>query len=314
MPTPQSSQVSVIDPLTPAFDRVKAMLFQPFDLSRWIVIGFAAWLAQLGRHTNGGVGFHSGGDAGAHVAAAVRNARDYFVDNLHWMIPAIIVVGFLMLAIFLVLTWLSSRGQFMLLHCVATNRAEAAFPWTRFAQHGNSLFLFRAVLGILSFLLVLPFIFIALWNILQLQPGDPRVVIVMVRLGLCVAAIAGVILVYVLARKLTLDFVVPIMALQTASCTEGWRKFLSLLFENKVSFLLYILFSIVIALATGAIVVALVILTCCLAGCLLAIPFVGTVLLLPVHIFVRSYSLYYLAQHGPEWDVFAQPGGLPPQT
>jgi len=34
------------------------------------------------------------------------------------------------------------------------------------------------------------------------------------------------------------------------------------------------------------------------------IPFLGTVLLLPVHVFKRSYSLYYLAQYGEEYDTF----------
>jgi hypothetical protein len=35
------------------------------------------------------------------------------------------------------------------------------------------------------------------------------------------------------------------------------------------------------------------------------IPYLGTVLMLPILVFERSYSLYYLAQYGPEWDVFA---------
>ncbi len=49
------------------------------------------------------------------------------------------------------------------------------------------------------------------------------------------------------------------------------------------------------------------------------LPFVGTVLLLPVLIFKRAYSLYYLAQYGPQYDVFPQPaapsaGPLPPDA
>jgi hypothetical protein len=41
-----------------------------------------------------------------------------------------------------------------------------------------------------------------------------------------------------------------------------------------------------------------VLLTCCVAGCFLAIPFVGTVLMLPVLVFDRAYSLIFLAQLG----------------
>ena len=37
----------------------------------------------------------------------------------------------------------------------------------------------------------------------------------------------------------------------------------------------------------------------------MVIPYVGTVLLLPLGVFNRAYSLHYLAQYGPEFDVFA---------
>lgn len=42
-------RVSVIDPISPAIERVKLMLFRPFDLQKWLIIGFCAWLAYLGR-------------------------------------------------------------------------------------------------------------------------------------------------------------------------------------------------------------------------------------------------------------------------
>ena len=41
------SKVSVIDPISQAIDWVKIMLFKPFDLGKWFVIGFCAWLAYL---------------------------------------------------------------------------------------------------------------------------------------------------------------------------------------------------------------------------------------------------------------------------
>ena len=44
--------VSVIDPIGPAIERVRTVLFRPFDLGKWLVIGFSAWLAQYGREFN----------------------------------------------------------------------------------------------------------------------------------------------------------------------------------------------------------------------------------------------------------------------
>jgi hypothetical protein len=48
-------------------------------------------------------------------------------------------------------------------------------------------------------------------------------------------------------------------------------------------------------------VMLLVVITCCIAGCLMAIPYVGAVVVLPVTVFFRAYSLEYLAQFGPEY-------------
>ena len=59
-------------------------------------------------------------------------------------------------------------------------------------------------------------------------------------------------------------------------------------------------------MAIGAIVLAVAIATCCCACCILGIPYIGTVLMLPILVFERSYSLYYLGQYGPEFDVFAR--------
>ena len=74
--------------------------------------------------------------------------------------------------------------------------------------------------------------------------------------------------------------------------------------------MLYLLFQIVLTMAMGALIVMAVLLTCCIAGCLMLLPYLGTVLLLPVLVFKRAYSLYFFAQFGPEYDVF--PALVPP--
>lgn len=107
------------------------------------------------------------------------------------------------------------------------------------------------------------------------------------------------------------------MYLHATSCLEAWRRVLELLSANKIRLFLYLLFQFVIWLAIGALIVAAACITCCCACCLFMLPYVGTLVLLPVLVFARSYSLYYLAQYGPEWDVFAaeaertSPGGPP---
>jgi hypothetical protein len=84
---------------------------------------------------------------------------------------------------------------------------------------------------------------------------------------------------------------------------------LRLVSANIGNILLYLLFQIVLGLVIGMLVFVVVLATCCIAGCLLALPFLGTVFYLPVLVFQRSYSLFYLAQFGPSHNAFS---GLQP--
>ena len=87
---------------------------------------------------------------------------------------------------------------------------------------------------------------------------------------------------FLLIRKLTTDFVVPIMYLRGNRCLEAWREFRQLLGANFGGFALYLLFQIVIELVLGVMILAVVIVTCCIAGCYPRIPYIGAVLLLPL--------------------------------
>ena len=120
-----------------------------------------------------------------------------------------------------------------------------------------------------------------------------------------------VVLVFGIIGMLLIDFVIPLMFLRGGSCLAGWAGLRPLLGAHLGSFILYFLFQIVLGLAIAIIVVIAVLITCCLAGCLLMIPYLGTVALLPVLVFRRAYSLYYLAQFGPAFDVFS-PATPPP--
>jgi hypothetical protein len=198
----------------------------------------------------------------------------------------------------------------MFLHCVATNRAEVKIPWGKFRRHSNSLFLFRIVLGLIGLFVVgLPIVGIIVLIIMLVAGAMAGVASIpgIVILGLMLFVL-GIVL--FLIRKFTYDFVVPIMFLRTVSVVAGWREFMTILTANKLRFALYLLFQIVISIVIGAIVMigfCVGICLCC-ASCLLMIPYIGTVILLPLLVFTRAYSLYYLQQFGPQFDVFRVEG------
>ena len=302
----EPSRISVIDPISPAIERAKLLLFKPFDISKWFIIGFCAWLAQLGQ---GGFNFNFNFPhrRTQDFPQPFHHIKDFVIDNLPWIILSVIIVFILAIAVGLVLTWLNSRGKFMFLHCVAGNKAEVKIPWQKFRKHGNSLFLFRIVLGIISFVIVgVPVLGIVLLIITMVTGTVPNAASIpgIVIFGLIIFAL---LIALFLVKKFTLDFVVPIMFLQTASCVAGWREFLTILSVNKARFALYILFQIVIAIAIGAIISIGFCIGCCLccASLLLFIPYIGTVILLPLLVFKRAYSLFYLRQFGPGFDVFS---------
>lgn len=306
--TPQQHSISVIDPISPAIEKVKVILFKPFDLGKWFIIGFCAWLAYLsggGFHCNFRFPFRGA----RHPGTLPGQLQNFFGKNIPWVILLGSIVFIVGIATAIVLLWLSSRGRFMFLDCVAQNKAEVKKPWHKFRRQGNSLFLFRLAVGIIFFLCFALFVgtivlLIALLGRSRVHMGVPAVgaliflLLIMVPIGI----------VFVLIFKFTRDFVVPIMYIRSCTCIEAWQEFWTLLSGNKGKFTLYILFQIVIAIAIGAIVTAVVVMTCCCAGVILAIPYIGTVLMLPLLVFRRAYSVCYFRQFGPGFDVFG--GGI----
>jgi hypothetical protein len=317
-------EISVTEPVSSAFERVKTMLFKPFDLGKWFAIGFCAWLAFLGE--GGGSGFNSGfnntfnnsasngGSAGESLRHGYHQARDFVLNNLGWIIPVAVLAVILLLALWILVLWVSSRGRFMFLHCVALNKAEIGGPWNKFEREANSLFWFRLVLGLVGAVLMLPMlVFIAMVIVRMILRGEADAG------GIMLAAVLGLVflllaIVFALINKFTEDFVVPILFLRGGKCLAAWREFWGLLAGNAGMFALYILFQFVLGMAIGVIVLGVVLITCCIAGCLMAIPYLGTVLLLPVLVFKRSYPLCFLRQFGPEYNVFPPAPPAPSAT
>jgi hypothetical protein len=305
-PLPASSpDISVTLPVSQAIDRVKRVLFQPFDLGKWFVIGFCAWLAQLGERGGGNFNFNSGGGHGhgGSLRPELDHAWSYVLHNLYWILPVTALVAVLGIGLWLVFTWLNSRGKFMFLHCVAQNRAEVAVPWTRYGRQADSLFLFRIVLGLVGAVLFIPLVVLmVVVGVATFAHGhvEPLGIAGLVVLAL---GLIGLAVVFGLIAKLTIDFVVPIMAVRGCSCWTGWGVLRRLIAANLGHVLLYLLFQIVIGMVVGTLVLMVMVLTCCCC-CLLLLPYVGTVLLLPVLVFQRAYSAHYLAQYGRDFDVF----------
>jgi hypothetical protein len=316
MDTTQEREISVIEPIGAAIEKTKQILFQPFDITKWFAIGFCAWLATFGERGGGGnFNFSSGGGGGNRSSCGTQDfqhAIDNFKDAVLEHLPIIVSVAAVAIVIILILTlvfmWLKSRGQFMFLHCVAENKGEVVNPWKQYAQQANSLFLFKIVLWLLGsaasliFIVPLVLIFISFaktdFKVFAATGVIPAIFLV---LGFIVLMI-----VFAVVNTLTKDFVVPIMRIGTCTVTEGWKRFWGLCKPNMGTFFVFLLFLIVINIVLGIITFAIVLGACCLCcvGIIFMIPYISTVAMLPLLVWRRAYSALFLAQFGPEFDVF----------
>ncbi len=328
---PPPAQVSVIAPIQPAIERARRLLFQPFDFARWFAIGFCAWLARLG--AVGFNGFHGlrwfngfdddrlftppnaprGSSWQGSFELWETQVKTEVVANLYWVVPLAVALVCLVVALWLLMTWLGSRGEFMFLHCVALDRAEVQLPWRRYAREARSLFLFRLALGLIAALPILLLLAVIVVIVVWIVKGDSPLVgaegPLLIVAGLALLAVG---LGFVVVAKLTQDLVVPIMFLRRGTPRQAWGELLGL-FAGRLNLLIvYLLFQIVLGMAIGAVVLVAVIATCCIAGCLLLLPYLGTVALLPVLVFQRAYSVYYLGQLGAPYDLFQATAPSPP--
>ncbi len=295
--TPESEPLSVLDPIAAAFGRTGRILFRPFDLKKWFVLGFCAWLARLG--TGGGAGGTNWDipDEGT-AERELGQVRDWFATHLQLAIGLAVFLILTGILLWVLLTWLSSRGKFMFLDGVVHNRGAVTEPWNRFRALGNSLFGLRLVLLIFAVITIGVTIAFVVFSFLAIgfDEDDPSLAAI-VLVCVWVALIVALAFAFVLGAMAVNDFLVPIMWLRRCRALEAWPELRALLYANLGIFVLYTLVKIVIAVVIGFLACVAVCATCCIA----AIPYLGTVLLLPLFVFHRSYSIDVLSQFSPDY-------------
>jgi hypothetical protein len=309
-------RISVVEPLSKAFDRMRFILFGPFDLSKWLVMGFCAFLAQLG--SGGGGGFNFSRRFGGHDAKspteAFRNAADWVMAHLPLVIAIGTVAVVFAVALMALLKWLGSRGEFMLLDGIVKNRGAVKEPWTEFRSHGNSLFGVRFILAIavavVLLIIVAACLALALSDIRQERFGIGAILAI----ALFGLTLLPLFICYGIAEAILIDFVTPIMYRRNISAMAAihvlWTEILP---GNVGHFALFYLMKILLGAAAAVIILMGTCLTCCIA----ALPYINAVVFLPIFVFMRCYGLFFLEQFSPEWQILpplAGPGAAEEAT
>jgi hypothetical protein len=290
-------KIEIFAPCSAALDLTKLILFQPFDLTKWFVIGFAAFMSHLAGGGGSGFNYNSRlGKTNWNFRSTTHDAFQSATGMPTWVLPLIGFAVLVVVAIVVVLMWLSARGKFIFADCIVRNRGAIEEPWREFKREGNSYFLF-SLLATAIVLFVLGLATLPLW--IPLALGNDVLEGVRLALGIALAALVMVLLVVPL--HLISSFMIPVMYRQRCGATAALRATLRLIAAEPGAVILYLLFTLVLFVAFAMVSCLVTCVTCCIA----AIPYLGTVIMLPAYVFFMSYLLLFVRQFGPEYDAWA---------
>ncbi len=299
--------IQFFDPISRGWTRMVTALFKPFDIGKWFVVGFTAFLAKL-LDGGGGHGFTNVGKKGdfQDLIDFPHEAREWILD--HPELFTLIVIGVIFIfALVIVLTWISSRGKFMFLDNVIHDRAKVTKPWHDYRTLGNSLFIWRLVFGLICLAVILLFVVVFFINVFDYYEGsfDPAehifsIIGMVLLLVMCIIVIAYI--------SLFLDhFIVPIMYKNHLAATSAWNQFLTIFSKHWLYFLLYGLIIFMLYILIVLFILFAGLFTCCIGFLLLLIPYINSVVLLPISYWFRAFSVEFLEQFGPEFEIFPKP-------
>jgi hypothetical protein len=308
---------SPLDAFTPALNHTRKMLFEPFDIGKWFVLGFVIFLAQLISADFGGWGGsriqdklgrnHYQGN-GAHE---LQQAAQWVVDHVGWILLIGFALFMLINIIGLVIQYIGARGHFMFLECVMENKAEVAVPWRNASRPAWSLFLWRVAVFLLLFWCFILLLAMPAWGLARVAaagefsfPGSLISLLPFVAIYIPLAILVA------LADLLVRDFVTPVMVLHRIDLLGALEKSMDLWRDRLGTLILFLLFRLIISVLAGVVGVTVACLTCCIG----ALPVIYQTITAPIHVFVRSWTLAILEQFGPEWQSISKPAAPPTES
>ena len=318
-----SNKIKLGDPLEKAFDRVIEYCFQPFELAKWITMGFVAWVLTMGENGfGGGLNFFTGDFSKIPSKIALGQTKSISSDIKSFindqLTPEVITIGVIVavviilifLIIWLVMIWIKAKFQFIFLDNIICNKFEIKQPWRDFDRQGTSLFKWNILFGIISVIIVTSLILLGLgitlkmcWSSIEAEKLLPEA-----KSGLI---IGGLFMFFTIIASITLSIIsfivnkllVPIMYKEKITITQAWRKFRPAFSQNKGNIALFIIVYWIVVMAVGSIAgiaIFIIMILTCFFFCLGFIPFVSgfltATLMLPVTIFYRMLSYEYAMQ------------------
>lgn len=287
-----------------AWQKMKDTLFKPFDWNIWLVLTLGVWLAGLGE---GGTGFNlpirrlPHGEGGVNVfLQPVQSAAETLGTTVTILI---VVAGGVLFLIFLtlglVLLWVRCRSRFVVLDMLIRGPRADAFGarWHGFRRQGNSFFFTQLLLTVTMMFLGICaaggmiLIVMALLGGKGHGDGGSLSAVVLIAVSLLALTLATI----GIAVYLTLfqDYGALLMYRSGCSGPDALRALNRKLMERPGTFFCYLAGLFLFSIAISFLLVLFSCITCCIGGIVLMIPFLSTMVLLPL-LYVRwQYSIEF---------------------
>lgn len=294
-----SSRVALVE----SWRRMRAVLFNPFDIMLWLGSGLCAWFAVVGRFDWGNLidlrGFIMKIREGMNGEELVETIQA-IPGLLQGQLAATLTLSAVALAAFfsLIMMWVRARGALLFVDRWHRPRAPFTETWRAMRREGNSLFVVRLVI-MASFVLLA--VMGVIWGKMAgvtaltswLPPSLPGRLAWALYMG--VLSIAWVVVI-----ELDRELVVPILYWRRESALKAWLMVLKFCNNHPFALLSFLTMRFLVEAVVAIGVVVLTALSCCLFWVVLSIPFFGNVLFLPVTFFRCGLGISILRQWKPD--------------
>src|SRR5206468_12778585 len=145
-------KIEILSPFNRAIELTRLILFRPFDITKWLVVGFAAFLSGWFNSGGGSINPWSFRNWNTNnLQAPTFQFRSLNMDHAGLILLTSIAVCAVVILAFLILwLWVVVRGRSIFFACLVRNRAAFAEPWRALRRAANPFFVFLMLLMLVS--------------------------------------------------------------------------------------------------------------------------------------------------------------------
>lgn len=279
---------TIREAFTRAWGKMKEVLFCPFDWRTWLILTLGFWLAELGK---GGPNIPGNLITDKDTGKVLLQQLDTIAKELEiplelFILQIAAVLFFIFITLGILFLWIRCRSRFIVLDMLIRGARAETFGnrWTTFQLLGNSFFLTQVLLTVAMVFFGFCTAAGAVLGISALLQGkeicsNSTAVILIGSALLIFTLLAVAIAIYLLLYQ---DFGALLMYRSGCSGPEALRILNRKLMERPWTFLRYLTGLLLFSIFVSVLILLFACITCCIGGLLLALPFLSTMILLPL--------------------------------